>query len=164
MPQKKFMLLKSLDIPLGRRLGLIAKQYIGIMYKNLSHLDIGPNFIVIVLIHKTGSTLTQQELADLCGMDKTNMLRTIDILQEKGLVKREQKPADRRAYIIKLTAKGTKIIPVINKAVRALNKKALEGLSERQINTFYKTLDTITENIASLPAEEVMVSLKNKGK
>ena len=131
------------------------------MYRNLSHLDIGPNFIVIVLIDKTGSTLTQQELADLCGMDKTNMLRTIDALQNKGLVKREQKPEDRRAYVIKLTPKGEKIIPIIKKSFRALNKKALDGLSERQVNSFYKTLDKITENIASLPANEVLVSLKD---
>lgn len=157
-------MLKPLDIPLGRRLGTAAKKYIGILYKNLTHLDIGSNFIVILHIHKSQSTLTQQELADSCHMDKTNILRTIDTLQEKGLVKREQKPEDRRAYIIKLTAKGEKIIPVINKTVRALNKKALKGLSEKKVNDFYQTLETITENIASLPAEEVMVSLKNRKK
>ena len=134
------------------------------MYKNLTHLGIGPNFIVILLIHKTQSTLTQQELADLCSMDKTNILRTIDTLQDKGLVKREQKPQDRRAYVIKLTPKGEKIIPVINKSVRALNKKALKGISDRALTNFYKTLDTITDNIASLPAEQVMVSLKNSKK
>ena len=155
------MMPKSLDIPLGRRLGTIAKKYVGIMYKNLSHLDV-PNFIVLLLIHISGSKLTQQELANLCSMDKTNMLRTIDIFQDKGLVKRARKPDDRRAYIIKLTAKGEKTIPVINKVVRSINKKALAGLSERQISTFYKTLDTITNNMASLPAEEMMVSMKNK--
>lgn len=154
-------MLKSPDMPLGRRLGLIAKKYIGIMYKRLSYLDIGPHLMVIVLIHKTGSTLTQQELADLCSMDKTNMLRTIDILQGKGLVKRERKPDDRRAYIINLTQKGEKIIPIIKKSFTALNKKATEGLSDRQMSSFYKTLDKITDNIASLPAEEVLVSLKN---
>ena len=158
------MVFKSPDIPLGRRLGMIAKQYIGIMYKNLGHLEIGTNFIVILLIHKTGSTLTQQELADLCKMDKTNMLRTIDILQERELVKRIQKPEDRRAYVIKLTSKGEEIIPVIHKTFQALNKKAMAGLDQMQIKAFYETLDTITDNIASLPAEEMMVSLKNKGK
>ena len=145
-------------------MGLVAKKYIGIMYKSLSHLEMGPNFIVIILIHKTESTLTQQELADSCGMDKTNMLRTIDTLQNKGLVKREPKEDDRRAYVIRLTQKGEKVIPVVKKAFKALNKKAMDGLSERQVNSFYKTLDKITENIASLPAEEVLVSLKNAGK
>ena len=157
-------MLNSPDIPLGRRLGLIAKKYIGIMYKNLGHLDIGHNFIVIILIHKSSSTLTQQELANQCGMDKTNMLRTIDALQAKGLVRREQKPEDRRAYVIRLTPEGKKIIPLINKSFRVLNKKALEGISDRQTKEFYKTLNKITENIASLPAEEVLVSLKNARK
>jgi len=157
-------MLNTPDIPLGKHLGLIAKKYVGIMYKSLNHLDIGTNFIVLILINKTNSTLTQQELADSCGMDKTNMLRAIDLLQEKGLVERRQKPEDRRAYVIRLTRQGEKIIPVINKSSRTLNNKALEGISESQINSFYRTLDKITENIASLPAEEVMVSLKNTKK
>ena len=152
---------ESLDIPLGRSLGLIAKRYLSIMYKNLSHLDIGTYFIVINLIQKTGGMLNQQELADLCGMDKTNMLRSIDTLQLKGLVKRVKKADDRRAYVIKLTPKGEKIVPLIHKSFRALNKKALEGLSERQVNSFYKTLETITGNIASLPSDEILISMQN---
>lgn len=152
------------DIPLGRSLGLIAKRYLSIMYKDLSHLDIGTNFIVINLIEKTGGVLNQQELADLCGMDKTNMLRSIDTLQQKGLVKREKKADDRRAYVIKLTPKGEKIVPTIYKTFRALNKKAFEGLSERQVNTFYKTMETITGNIATLPSDEILISMKNMKK
>jgi len=157
-------MLNSPDIPLGKRLGHIAKKYVGIMYKSLNHLDIGTNFIVLILINKTNNTLTQQELADSCGMDKTNMLRAIDQLEEKGLVERQQKPEDRRAYVIALTQQGKKIIPVISKSFRVLNNKALEGISETQINSFYKTLDMIAENIASLPAEDVMVSLKKTKK
>jgi MarR family transcriptional regulator for hemolysin len=155
------MAAKSTDIPLGRSMGLIAKRYIGIMYKRLSHLDIGANFLVLMLIDMTESTLTQQELADLSEMDKTNMVRTIDALQDKGLVEREQKPADRRAYVIKLTPNGKKTIPIIKKTTRTLNNKALHGLSESQVKSFYKILETISKNIALLPAEDFQVTLKN---
>ena len=158
------MAAKSTDIPLGRSMGLIAKRYIGIMYKSLSHLDLGPNFLVLMLIEMTESTLTQQELADLSETDKTNMVRTIDALQDKGLVKREQKEADRRAYVIKLTPNGKKTIPLIKKTARTLNNKALHGLSESQVRSFYKTLETISNNIASLPAEDFQVTLKNAKK
>ena len=72
-----------------------------------------------------------------------------------------KKADDRRAYVIKLTPKGEKIVPLIHKSFRALNKKALEGLSERQVNSFYKTLETITGNIASLPSDEILISMQN---
>jgi hypothetical protein len=29
------------------------------------------------------------------------------------------------------------------------------------VNSFYKTLETITDNIASLPSDEILMSMKN---
>ena len=150
--------LEEYEIPIGRRLGIVAKQFISVMYKTLNHIEIGTNFIVIVMIDKNGGTLTQQELADECGLDKTNILRIIDNLEKKGLVRRAPKLDDRRAYLIKLTPKGKKLIPIINKAVGDLNKKALSGISDGQRRSFFKTLDKISKNLDNLPAEKLLVS------
>jgi len=152
------MSLEKHEIPIGRRLGIVAKQFIGVMYKTLKDIDIGTNFIVIVLINKTGGTLTQQELANECGLDKTNVFRIIDSLEEKGYVIRAPKLDDRRAYIIKLTPKGRKIIPIIHKAINELNKKALAEISNEQQRLFFKTLDKISLNLENLPAEKLLVS------
>ena len=149
------------EMPLGRRLGLVAKGYLGAMSKRLSHLEIGPFFPVIAIIDKTKGTLTQQEIADTLQLDKTNVLRIIDNLSEKGYVRRTEKPDDRRAYIIKLTAKGKKVLPEIYKAVKELNKTALSGLTDRQIETFYSTIEAINKNISDLPADTVIMSFKS---
>lgn len=151
-------------IPLGRSLGHIAKRYVGILYKRLSHLKTGPYFIVLLIIDKADGTMTQQEIADSCGLDKTNVLRIIDSLSENNIVKRVRKPDDRRAYLIQLTAKGKKTMPEINKTVKELNKLAFAGLSERQINTFFRTLDTINNNILDLPSESLVMSIKGTKK
>ena len=150
------------EMPLGRRLGLVAKKYLGVLSRRLSHLEIGPFFPVIVIIDKTNGTLTQQEIADTLQLDKTNVLRIIDNLSEKGYLKRTEKPDDRRAYIIKLTAKGTKVLPEIYKAVEELNKTALSGLTAKQIETFYSTIEIINKNISDLPADTVIMSFKSK--
>ena len=149
------------EIPLGRRMGLVAKGYLGALSRRLSHLEIGPFFPVIVIIDKTKGTLTQQEIADTLQLDKTNVLRIIDNLSEKGYLKRTEKQDDRRAYIIKLTVKGTKILPEIYKAVKELNKTALSGLTAKQINTFYSTIEVISKNISDLPADTVIMSFKS---
>jgi len=151
-------------MPLGRRLGMIAQRFVAVLYKRLSHLDMGPYFFVLVIIDKCNETYTQQEIANTCGLDKTNVLRIIDSLSDRGLIKRTQKKDDRRAYIIKITEKGRKILPEIYQAVEDLNSMALAGLSERQISTFYKTLEAIKTNISELPAESLVMSLKNSKK
>ena len=149
------------EMPLGRRLGLVAKGYIGALSKKLSHLGIGHCCPLIVIIDKTSGTLTQQEIADALQLDKTNILRIIDNLSEKGYVKRTEKPDDRRAYIIKLTAKGTKALPEIYKAVKDLNKTALSGLTAKQIKLFYSTIELIGKNISNLPADTLIISFKS---
>jgi len=149
------------EISLGKRLGLVAKKYLGVMSKRLSHLEIGPFFPVMVIIDKTNGTLTQQEIADSLQLDKTYVLRIIDNLSEKGYIKRTEKPDDRRAYIIKLTAKGTKVLPEIYEAVKEMNKTALSGLTAKQIETFYSTIELINKNISDLPADAVMMSFKS---
>ena len=40
--------------------------------------------------------VTQRELADACLMDVTTMSRTLDRLEEKGLIRRERDPRSRR--------------------------------------------------------------------
>jgi len=154
------MELEFQHIPLGRSLGHVAKRYIEILYKRLSHVQTGPYFIVLMIIDRAEGTLSQQEIANSCGLDKTNILRIIDSLSDNKIVKRVRKPDDRRAYLIQLTEKGKKILPEIHKSVKELNGLALKGLSERQVSSFYKTLDIIHNNIIDLPSENLVMSIK----
>ncbi|MFH1321449.1 MAG: MarR family transcriptional regulator [Bacteroidota bacterium] len=140
------------EMPLGRLLGHTAKSYLGAISKKLSHLEMDSHFHIhiIVVIDKTDGTLSQQEIANALQLDKTSVLRIIDNLSEKGFVKRTKKPDDRRAYIIKLTDMGKRLLPRIYKAVDELNKEALSGLTGKQIKAFYSVLEAINKNISGL--------------
>ena len=50
--------------------------------------------------------ISQHELGEQLGIDRTTMVELIDDLEAKGVVVRQRNPADRRAYSIQLTAKG----------------------------------------------------------
>ena len=50
--------------------------------------------------------LTQRELGDALGMFPSNLVRLIDELEEKGLVRRGKSAEDRRSYTLQLTRKG----------------------------------------------------------
>jgi DNA-binding MarR family transcriptional regulator len=50
--------------------------------------------------------LTQRELGDALGMFPSNLVRLIDELEEKGLVRRGKSTEDRRSYMLQLTEKG----------------------------------------------------------
>jgi DNA-binding MarR family transcriptional regulator len=50
--------------------------------------------------------LSQKEVAELLGIDRTTMVALVDELQGKGLVQRRPQPEDRRKNVVTLTIEG----------------------------------------------------------
>jgi MarR family transcriptional regulator, lower aerobic nicotinate degradation pathway regulator len=50
--------------------------------------------------------LSQRQLIDLTGSDKSAMVRTVDDLEARGLAVRRPSPADRRAHAVRMTDEG----------------------------------------------------------
>src|SRR5260221_6271510 len=50
--------------------------------------------------------ISQQELGEQLGIDRTTMVELIDQLEQQGVVVRRRNPADRRSYAVSLTATG----------------------------------------------------------
>ena len=55
------------------------------------------------------SLVSQQAIGEALRIDRTTMVSLIDALERPGLVRRERNRADRRAYSIRLTAKGRRL-------------------------------------------------------
>jgi len=71
----------------------------------LEHLGLTPRE-QCVLIKALDGERTQIQLAELCQLDKTTMVVTVDKLEKRGLVERRPAPNDRRARIIAVTDDG----------------------------------------------------------
>ena len=63
---------------------------------------------VLKAIFKTDG-LTQRGLGDALGMFPSNLVKLIDELEEKDLVRRRKSTADRRLYTLELTKKGQRV-------------------------------------------------------
>ncbi len=53
-----------------------------------------------------GGPVSQHELGEQLGIDRTTVVELIDHLEKQGVVDRRRNPADRRSYALHLTAKG----------------------------------------------------------
>jgi DNA-binding MarR family transcriptional regulator len=63
-----------------------------------------------VLHHLDRHPRSQRELVELIDSDKASMVRLIDDLEAKGLVRRDSTPGDRRVHAVTLTDAGTKAL------------------------------------------------------
>jgi len=87
-----------------------------------------------VLSKALGAEHTQTELADLCQLDKTTMVVTMDGLERAGLAERRLSSTDRRARTIAVTEAGERVVAQSHAIIAAVYDDVLEALpaSERE--------------------------------
>ncbi|MGZ3865892.1 MAG: MarR family winged helix-turn-helix transcriptional regulator, partial [Bacteroidia bacterium] len=138
-------------LPLGKLCSMVTKPYFGALIQKMESLGLEKDFSVLILIEKQDNC-TQQFISDTLQIDKVTMVKTVDGLVKKGLVKRVQNAKDRREYFIELTPKGKKILPKIHKAIKELNEVAFNGMKAKEQQKFYETLVTVSENVKHFPS------------
>ncbi len=81
----------------------------------------------------SGATaLSQQAIGEALRIDRTTMVALVDDLEQLGLVRRERNPADRRAYMIRLTSEGADLQRRAEEALNGEAEKFFQPLSENE--------------------------------
>ena len=148
------------NLPFGRILAILAKDYFGALTKRLDHLEIERHYSILILIEKTEQSCTQQYICDHLKIDKVSMVRIIDDLVKKDYVKKLANPNDRREHFIELTKKALKILPAIHEAITEVNTAALKGISKAKQKELYEHFSLIQTNLEALPAQKIFINYK----
>lgn len=82
----------------------------------------------------------QAMLAQAIGADKTRIIDTLDDLQERGLIRREPDPADRRARLLALTPAGRRLRDQARRAIRREEERVLTSLPDDERAVFLRAL------------------------
>jgi MarR family transcriptional regulator for hemolysin len=94
---------------------------------------------------------TQIQLADMCQLDKTTMVVTVDELEKAGLVERQTSPTDRRARIIVVTDKGRLVREQAREVVAKVYEDVLSALPEPDRTGFLTGLTHLVDDRLSTP-------------
>lgn len=100
-------------------------------------------FIVLRCLYYKDA-ISQHDLATLLCKDAAAIKRTIDNLEEKGLILRKQ--VSQRQNAILITKKGRLLIPLAIEHGEYVIKQVLDSATDTEINTLYKLLNTIYSN------------------
>jgi len=95
-------------------------------------------FKLLKAISQNKEEVTQKDMADLIGKDKSTILRLIDSLETKELVRRAADTKDKRKNYLMVTKKGDELIKQYENIFSALFDDLQEGLNKSELNTFYK--------------------------
>ena len=87
----------------------------------------GMHFGALSIVDSAGP-MSQQALGELIGKDRTTVVAIVDELEGEGLVERRRNPADRRAYALEVTRRGTDWLERARPALFRAEDELLEGL------------------------------------
>jgi DNA-binding MarR family transcriptional regulator len=90
--------------------------------------------------------LTQIELAQLLGLDKTTMVVTIDELEEAGLAVRRPSKKDRRARVLEVTKAGERMVRKGDEVIEAIQADVLATLPAADRKVFLEALGTLVKD------------------
>lgn len=96
---------------------------------------------------------TQVKLAEMCQMDKTTMVITLDELEKAGLVERQPSPTDRRARIVLLTDKGQELQVKAKRIVVGVYRDVLGALPEDERMGLVNGLIRLVDDRLSTPVD-----------
>jgi MarR family transcriptional regulator, lower aerobic nicotinate degradation pathway regulator len=99
----------------------------------------GRLFGVLSALGRLGPS-TQAKLITELDADKSAMLRTVDDLEQRGLVERQIVPGDRRARIIALTAEGQERLAAAEHTARTTAAALFSSMDPAELVTLRDTL------------------------
>jgi MarR family transcriptional regulator for hemolysin len=106
-------------------------------------------FILLTMIRaKTDQIL--QNIAIATGKNKSVVMRMIDSLEKKGLVKRTVNPEDRRENLLSITDMGEQVVAEYHKIEKKLSCELLKGIPEEKVEVFFEVVEEISRRTNSL--------------
>jgi DNA-binding MarR family transcriptional regulator len=113
---------------------LLARVGIGMKMRVLGELEQAgcPGFQYGVLaLLREGPALAQGRIADVLGIDPSQLVGELDELEDNGLVERRRDPLDRRRHMVAITQKGEKELVKLRRLVRRIENEYLAPLDPK---------------------------------
>jgi MarR family transcriptional regulator for hemolysin len=92
----------------------------------------------------------QKDMAEMMGKDKSAILRLIDSLEEKELVRRVAALKDRRKNYLMVTKAGYRVIDQYMNIIAEMMQDIQQGLNQEEIDSFHKVVSHITSKAEKL--------------
>lgn len=139
------MAVSELQAHLGYWLRLVSNNVSQSFARKLEQTGVtAAEWVVLREMHRTHDTTSPGAVAELTGLTKGAVSKLISRLLEKGLVSRRESSDDRRYQDIKLTARGSAIVPRLAKLADQNDEEFFSPLSR----TDRKSLEAILRSLA----------------
>ncbi len=137
------------------RLGLLTRRWRQVLDAEFQDAGLtDATWRPLLHLHLLGDGTRQKDLAASVGIEGPSMVRLLDTLIAKGLIKRSEDATDRRAKLLCLTREGQLIVARIREMVMALENELLSPFDDDEISQlaqFIQRLEATVSDVRQRP-------------
>lgn len=152
-PHQSSLMLKQ-DRPIGMVMIKLIHEVFRALKKRVADQTeaklTGEQFGLLFAISQKEEEVIQKDMAEIMCKDKSAILRMIDLLEAKELVRRVVDKADRRKNQIMVTKKGERALEQYLEVEFQLTEELQQGLSQSDLDAFYKVVNHIQTRASQL--------------
>jgi DNA-binding MarR family transcriptional regulator len=131
----------------------IAFQAMERAFASRTGMKLAPAHGTLLLIALERPNLTQQQLSEAIGLQRSTMTRAIDTLQRQGLVERHVRRGDRRSYAIRVTTQGARLARRLRPIIFELEAQLDRGLGRKRRELLIRLLREAQDVLWKPPRE-----------
>jgi DNA-binding MarR family transcriptional regulator len=112
--------------------------------------DLTPRQLAVLVTVANNEGLNQTGLVDRTGIDRSTLADLVKRLQRKGLLQRRRSTKDARAYVVKLTDDGQRLLRLAEPLSKRVDNRIIEALPAKHRNDFLDRLSAIVDTLQHL--------------
>lgn len=130
-----------------REIGMIARALDSISNIEFKEYDLTKGqYLYLVRICENPGVI-QEKLAEMIKVDRTTASRAIKKLEINGFIEKKEDIHNKKIKKLFPTKKGENVYPFIKRENDYSNSVALEGFSEREVETIFNLLQRVRKNV-----------------
>ena len=116
--------------------------------------DLTPRQYAVLLTVAANEGISQTGLVDKTGVDRSTLADIVRRMLKKGLLQRRRTKEDARAYAVRLTEEGKRMLRCADPVTQRVDDRILEALPAKQREQFMDNLGVIVEALGRMaPAQ-----------
>lgn len=105
-----------------------------------------PMWLVLLSV-KTREHANQRELAHAVGIEGATLTHHLNAMEERGLIRRERDPANRRVHLVSLTGAGDELFVRLAAAAQRHDQRLRRGLTVAELQQLGDLLNRLAANV-----------------